>query len=199
MFGDVNAKQREYLTDIHSSGEHLLSLINDILDLSKIEAGRMDLELSTFNVPAALQSTMTLMRERATRSNVALKLNCDEHIEQWVADERKFRQIMINLMSNAVKFTPAGGTVSVDAAAEETHLRVAVTDTGIGIKPEDQAVVFEEFRQASGPHLAKVEGTGLGLALTRKFVELHGGTISLSSEPGRGSTFTVRLPHKEIA
>ncbi|MBC5767259.1 sensor histidine kinase [Ramlibacter albus] len=199
MFGELNGKQKEYLSDIHGSGEHLLSLINDILDLSKIEAGRMDLELSTFNVPAALQSTMTLMRERASRSDVALKLHCDGAVDQWVADERKFRQIMINLMSNAVKFTPAGGTVSVDAAAEDSQLRVAVSDTGIGIKPEDQAVVFEEFRQASGDHLAKVEGTGLGLALTRKFVELHGGTITLDSEPGRGSTFTIRLPQKEVA
>jgi len=199
MFGDINEKQREYLGDIHSSGTHLLSLINDILDLSKIEAGRMDLEFSVFSVPDTLQSAMTLMRERANHNTVALNLHCSEGVGQWVADERKFRQIMINLMSNAVKFTPAGGSVSIDAAMQSGQLQIAVRDTGIGIRKEDQQLVFEEFRQASGSHLAKVEGTGLGLALTRKLVELHGGTITLASEPGQGSTFTVRLPAREIA
>jgi signal transduction histidine kinase/HAMP domain-containing protein len=194
MFGGLNPKQAEYLHDIHSSGHHLLSLINDILDLSKIEAGRMDLELSRFSVATALQSTFTLMRERASRGNVSLRLQCGDSLGEWVADERKFRQIMINLMSNAVKFTPAGGSVSVNAMADTGELQVAVSDTGIGIRDEDQQLVFEEFRQASGNHMAKVEGTGLGLALTRKLVELHGGTISLQSEFGRGSTFVVRLP-----
>lgn len=200
MFGELNDKQAEYLGDIHSSGTHLLSLINDVLDLSKIEAGRMDLELSTFDVPAALQSALTLMRERAGRGDVALHLHCGEGTGQWTADERKFRQIMINLMSNAVKFTPAGGRVSIEAEADESQLRVAISDTGIGIRKEDQLVIFEEFRQASGNHLSKGEGTGLGLTLTRKLVELHGGTITLDSETGRGSTFIVRLPaQKEIA
>ncbi|HEX2543495.1 MAG TPA: ATP-binding protein [Ramlibacter sp.] len=199
MFGGLNEKQAEYLRDIHSSGTHLLSLINDILDLSKIEAGRMDLELSAFSVPAALESTMTLMRERASRGQVALSLQCGTLPPQWVADERKFKQIMINLLSNAVKFTPAGGRVSVSAAEAGDTLEIAVADTGVGIKPEDRELVFEEFRQASGNHLAKVEGTGLGLALTRKLVELHGGSIELHSEVGRGSTFVVRLPQQEVA
>lgn len=197
MFGVINDKQREYLADIHSSGAHLLSLINDILDLSKIEAGRMDLELSRFSVPAALQNAMTLMRERAGRNSVALRLQCACDVDQWVADERKFRQVVINLLSNAVKFTPAGGSVDVAASLQEDCLRVEVEDTGIGIRQEDQELVFEEFRQASGDHLSKVEGTGLGLSLTRKLVELHGGSIRLESEPGRGSTFIVRWPVRE--
>ena len=199
MFGELGDKQADYLTDIHSSGTHLLSLINDILDLSKIEAGRMDLELSAFSVPTTLQGTMSLMRERASRGEVALQLSCGSSVGDWIADERKFRQILLNLMSNAIKFTPAGGQVSVEAQADAGQLQVAVRDTGIGIRAEDREVVFEEFRQGSGNHLAKMEGTGLGLALTRRLVELHGGTITLQSEPGRGSTFVVRLPAREMA
>ena len=199
MFGELGEKQADYLTDIHTSGTHLLSLINDILDLSKIEAGRMDLELSEFSVPTTLQGTMSLMRERASRGAVALQLNCGSSVGNWIGDERKFRQILLNLMSNAIKFTPAGGQVSVEAEADAAQLQVAVRDTGIGIRAEDREMVFEEFRQASGNHLAKVEGTGLGLALTRRLVELHGGTITLQSEAGRGSTFLVRLPAREMA
>jgi signal transduction histidine kinase len=199
MFGDLGEKQADYLSDIHTSGTHLLSLINDILDLSKIEAGRMDLELSEFSVPTTLQGTMSLMRERASRGDVALRLDCGSSVGAWVADERKFRQILLNLMSNAIKFTPAGGQVSVQAETEAGELQVAVRDTGIGIRAEDREVVFEEFRQGSGNHLAKVEGTGLGLALTRRLVELHGGSITLQSEPGHGSTFVVRLPAREMA
>ncbi|NML45033.1 HAMP domain-containing protein [Ramlibacter sp. G-1-2-2] len=199
MFGELNEKQADYLADIHASGVHLLSLINDILDLSKIEAGRMDLELSRFDVPAALQSTLSLMRERASRSRVALRLDCDKVPRQWVADERKFKQIMINLLSNAVKFTPAGGEVSVSAATAADALEIAVQDTGIGIKAEDQELVFEEFRQASGAHPGKVEGSGLGLALARRLAELHGGTIRMQSQVGQGSTFVVRLPQQEVA
>jgi signal transduction histidine kinase/HAMP domain-containing protein len=198
MFGDVNEKQAEYLEDIHSSGTHLLSLINDILDLSKIEAGKMELELSRFDIGAALQNSMTLIRERATRNSVGLSLECNGDLGAWVADERKFKQIMLNLLSNAVKFTPQGGKVTVRAAHVDSRVEIAVADTGIGIKPEDQQLVFEEFRQASGDHLKKSEGTGLGLALTKRFVELHGGTLSLESEVGKGSTFTFTLPEREL-
>jgi signal transduction histidine kinase len=198
MFGEVNEKQAEYLADIHSSGIHLLSLINDILDLSKIEAGKMDLELSRFNLEAALENSMTLIRERATRNSIGLELQCSGPIDAWVADERKFKQIMLNLLSNAVKFTPQGGKITVRAEQADGRLEVAVSDTGIGIKPEDQQLVFDEFRQASGDHLKKSEGTGLGLALTRKFVELHGGAMTLRSEVGKGSTFTFTLPQKTL-
>jgi signal transduction histidine kinase len=197
MFGEVNEKQAEYLKDIHESGRHLLSLINDILDLSKIEAGRMELELSSFHLPTALSNAMTLVRERAQRHGIQLGLEIDEQLGEVDADERKFKQIMLNLLSNAVKFTPDGGKVDVSATRANGAVEVAVRDTGIGIAPEDQALVFEEFRQVGRDGTRKAEGTGLGLALTRRFVELHGGAIRLESTPGRGSTFTVRLPLSE--
>ena len=198
MFGDVNPKQAEYLDDINSSGKHLLALINDILDLSKIEAGKMDLELSPLDMETALGDAMTLLRDRATRSSVVLELQCPEPIGTWIADVRKFKQIMVNLLSNAVKFTPSGGRVTVRAERLAGEVRIAVSDTGIGIRPEDQVLVFEAFRQATGDHLQKSEGTGLGLALARRFVELHGGRLSLQSEPGHGSTFTFNLPHRDL-
>ena len=176
MFGDINEKQTEYLEDIHSSSIHLLSLINDILDLAKIEAGRMDLELSRFDLCSAIDNALTLIRERATRNNIALKSECDPQIREWTADERKFKQILLNLLSNAVKFTPSGGTISVRARRADQSVEIAVADTGAGISPEDQKLVFEEFQQVGADRLKKSEGTGLGLALTRKFVELHGGT-----------------------
>jgi signal transduction histidine kinase/signal transduction protein with GAF and PtsI domain len=194
MFGEVNEKQAEYLKDIHESGRHLLSLINDILDLSKIEAGRMELELSSFHLPTALSNAMTLVRERAQRHGIQLGLEIEEQLGEVNADERKFKQIMLNLLSNAVKFTPDGGKVDVSARRANGAVEVAVCDTGIGIAPEDQALVFEEFRQVGRDGTRKAEGTGLGLALTKRFVELHGGAIRLDSTPGRGSTFSFTLP-----
>ncbi len=208
MFGEVNAKQMEYLKDIHSSGEHLLSLINDVLDLSKIEAGRMELDLSCFDLGLLLEHSTTLVRERAQRHGLALTLEVGDGLEEWVADARKIKQVVVNLLSNAVKFTPNGGRVTVKArhlngvngraGQSGEWAEVQVIDTGIGIKPADQALVFEEFRQASGDVLRKSEGTGLGLALVRRFVELHGGTVALYSEPGQGSTFTITLPQREV-
>ena len=193
MFGDLNEKQEEYLRDIHASGQHLLSLINDILDLSKIEAGRMELELTDFNLPAALDNALTLVRERAARHGVALHITVDERIEQVHADERKIRQVVLNLLSNAIKFTPEGGRIDVRAVAGDGVVAVSVSDTGVGIAAEDQEAIFEEFRQV-GTAAKKVEGTGLGLALSRKFVELHGGRISVQSQVGSGSTFTFTIP-----
>jgi signal transduction histidine kinase len=203
MFGEVNDKQLEYLKDIHSSGHHLLSLINDILDLSKIEAGRMELELSSFDLPELLDNCLMLVRERAARHGLALALEVQEGLGDWVADERKVKQVVINLLSNAVKFTPEGGNVSLrarrlDAAGESAAVEVAVVDTGVGIAAAEQALVFEEFRQASGEHLRKSEGTGLGLALAKRFVELHGGAMRLESAVGRGSTFAFTLPKRTI-
>ena len=194
MFGELNEKQADYLNDIHTSGKHLLSLINDILDLSKIEAGRMDLEPSSFDVPNALANALTLIRERATRHSIALDLQVDPEMGELKADERKFKQILLNLLSNAVKFTPDGGRVEVHAKKDGGTLEVAVRDTGIGIAPEDQSAVFEEFRQVGRHYTNKNEGTGLGLALTKRFVELHGGRLWLESEPGKGSTFTFTIP-----
>ena len=194
LFGDVNEKQADYLQDIHSSGRHLLNLINDILDLSKIEAGRMELEPSTFDLPSAIANAMALIRERAQRHGIALAMDVDAELGDVVADERKLKQILLNLLSNAVKFTPDGGRIDVRARQDDSFVRISVADTGVGIAQEDQEAVFEEFRQVGSNYTSKQEGTGLGLALTRRFVELHGGTIGVESEPGQGSTFTFTLP-----
>jgi len=190
----VNEKQLDYLNDIHSSGRHLLSLINDILDLSKIEAGRMELDLADLSLPDALAAAMTLIRERAQNHGIALSLEVDPKVGEIRADERKVKQVMLNLLSNAVKFTPDGGKIAVRAAIDADHVEVAVQDSGIGIAPEDQEAVFEEFKQVGRDYTKKAEGTGLGLALTRRIVELHGGRLWLESAPGTGSTFTFTLP-----
>jgi two-component system, NtrC family, sensor kinase len=194
MFGEVNEKQAEYLQDILSSGRHLLSLINDILDLSKVEAGRLELELGRFHLPSALDNALTLVRERATRHGITLTQSVAAGVGDIVADERKVKQILLNLLSNAVKFTPEGGRVGLAATAAEGVITIAVSDTGIGIAPEDQATIFEEFRQVGREDARKQEGTGLGLTLAKKFVELHGGRIWVQSEVGKGSTFTFTLP-----
>jgi signal transduction histidine kinase len=194
MFGEVNEKQAEYLHDILSSGRHLLSLINDILDLSKVEAGRLELELGRFHLPTAVDNALTLVRERATRHGITLTQRVDERLGDIVADERKVKQILLNLLSNAVKFTPEGGRVGLTATAAEGVVTIAVSDTGIGIAPEDQAAIFEEFRQVGREDARKQEGTGLGLTLAKKFVELHGGRIWVQSQVGQGSTFSFTLP-----
>jgi signal transduction histidine kinase len=194
MFGELNDKQAEYMQDILSSGRHLLSLINDILDLSKIEAGRMELDLGTFSLPIALDSALTLVRERASRHGIGLTLTVDERLGEVTGDERKVKQILLNLLSNAVKFTPEGGRITLKAAPADGRVEISVTDTGIGIAPEDQDAIFEEFRQVGGDGTGTREGTGLGLTLTKKFVEMHGGRIWVNSQPGKGSTFTFTLP-----
>jgi signal transduction histidine kinase len=194
MFGEVNDKQLDYLKDIHSSGRHLLSLINDILDLSKIEAGRMELDVADFDLRSALENAMTLVKERAQRNGIMLSLEVDPSLGMFRADERKFKQILLNLLSNAVKFTPEGGKVGVAARPAASVVEFSVTDTGVGIAAADQELVFEEFKQVGTDYTRKAEGTGLGLALTKRFVELHGGTIRLASEPGKGSTFTFTIP-----
>jgi signal transduction histidine kinase len=193
MFGELNEKQEEYLKDIHASGQHLLSLINDILDLSKIEAGRMELELADFDLPQAIDNALTLIRERAGRRGIALHQSVEEHLGEIRGDERKVKQVLLNLLSNALKFTPEGGRVELLARVVDGMAEISVTDTGVGIAAEDQEAVFEEFRQV-GTADKKVEGTGLGLALSRRFVELHGGRIWVKSQVGQGSTFTFTLP-----
>ncbi len=194
MFGEINEKQAEYLQDVLSSGRHLLSLINDILDLSKIEAGRMELELTRFDLPTALANALTLVQERASRQGIALDLTVDKSLADFLADERKVKQIVLNLLSNAIKFTPEGGRVSLRAMPADGAVEISVSDTGIGIAAEDHEVIFEEFRQVGSDYAKKREGTGLGLTLTRKFVEMHGGRIWVKSELGKGSTFTFTLP-----
>jgi len=193
MFGDLNEKQEEYLRDILTSGQHLLSLINDILDLSKVEAGRMELEIDVFSLPEALENGLMMIRERASNHGIALSLDVDPALDVVEADERKVKQVIFNLLSNAVKFTPDGGRIDVSAHADGPDVAIAVRDSGIGIAPEDQERLFEEFRQV-GAGSRQAEGTGLGLALSKKFVELHGGSIRVESEVGVGSTFTISLP-----
>ena len=194
MFGEVNEKQAEYLGDIQASGQHLLSLINDILDLSKIEAGKMELQPSRFSLDAALQSVVMMVRERAAGRGIELTSSVDPDTGVVDADERKIKQVVLNLLTNAVKFTPTGGRVELRAKRDGAGVVVSVADTGIGIAPADQARVFEEFTQARAGETREQEGTGLGLTLSRAFVELHGGRLSVESELGKGSTFTFTLP-----
>jgi signal transduction histidine kinase len=194
LFGEVNAKQEEYLHDILSSGRHLLSLINDILDLAKIEAGRMELEPAEFDLPQAIDNALVLVRERALRRGITLEQSIDPRLGEIKGDERKIKQVLLNLLSNAVKFTPEGGRIDVRAVRADGAAEISVADTGVGIAPEDHATVFEEFRQVGSDYARKHEGTGLGLALARKFVELHGGTIRVESQVGQGSTFTFTIP-----
>ncbi len=193
LFGPLNEKQEEYLGDVNTSGRHLLELINDILDLSKVEAGKLDLERDMFSVSDVLRSTMVMVRERAIRHGIKVDLVVSEDVRQVYADERKVRQVILNLLSNAVKFTPDGGSIHVSAHVDDGEVRISVQDTGVGIAREDQVRIFEEFQQAKhGRQMA--ESTGLGLTLSKRFVELHGGRIWVESTPGQGSTFSFTLP-----
>jgi signal transduction histidine kinase len=193
MVGAVNEKQSEYLDDILSSANHLLALINDVLDLSKVEAGQVELEKQPFSLREALERGVVVVRERASDDDVSVALAADPEADVVEGDERRIQQVIFNLLSNAVKFTPAGGAVDVTSARVNGEVRVAVTDTGPGIALEDQERIFEEFQQAvSG--LEQREGTGLGLALSKRLVELHGGRLWLESELGNGSTFVFTLP-----
>jgi len=196
LFGELNDKQAEYTSDILTSGQHLLSLINEILDLSKVEAGRMDLELAPFDLPLAIDNARTFVRERATKHGIKLDVDVDERLGVYLGDERKIKQILLNLLSNAVKFTPEGGRISITANKTDSGVEISVSDTGIGIPPTEQPTIFEEFRQVGGDYAHKKEGTGLGLTLAKKFVELHGGKIWVESEVGKGSAFIFTLPEK---
>ena len=196
LFGELNEKQAEYTDDILSSGRHLLSLINEILDLSKVEAGRMELEVAAFDLPLAIDNARTFVRERATKHGINLDVTIDERLGEFMGDERKIKQILLNLLSNAVKFTPEGGRIGIEARQADGVVEISVSDTGVGIAPEDQPKIFEEFRQVGSDYSHKVEGTGLGLTLAKKFVELHGGRIWVESEVGKGSKFTFTLPVK---
>jgi signal transduction histidine kinase len=194
MFGELNAKQSDYLADILSSGQHLLSLINDILDLSKVEAGRMELECYPFLLANEIEGSVRMVRERATIHNIRIDVELLADIGIIHADQRKVKQILFNLLSNAVKFTPDGGRIAVTARRSEDAVEVAVADTGVGIAPENFALIFDEFRQVRPSMTRAHEGTGLGLALTKRLVELHGGCITLESTLGVGSTFRFTLP-----
>jgi two-component system, NtrC family, sensor kinase len=195
MFGDINEKQSEYLDDILTSANHLLALINDVLDLSKVEAGHVELEIAPFSLKEALERGVSIVRERAMKEGIQVDLDANGSVDMVDGDERRIRQVIFNLLSNAVKFTPAGGRVEVRAAQVNGEVEVSVADTGPGIAPEDVERIFEEFQQtdAGAEHQ---EGTGLGLTLSKRFVELHGGRIWVDSELGRGSTFMFTLPVK---
>ena len=192
MYGPLNEKQADYVDDVLSSGQHLLTLINDILDLAKVEAGRMELQPSTFELPELLENAASMVRERATRQGTGLTVATDKSVGAMEGDERKVKQILFNLLSNAVKFTPSGGTVTLAARAADGQVVISVRDTGIGISAEDQEKIFEEFYQVGNSRTQ--EGTGLGLALTRRLVELHHGRLAVESEVGVGSTFTATMP-----
>jgi signal transduction histidine kinase len=199
LFGELNEKQAEYTSDILTSGQHLLSLINEILDLSKVEAGRMELELAPFDLPLAIDNARTFVRERAVKHGITLDVDVDDQLGEYIGDERKIKQILLNLLSNAVKFTPEGGRISITANKIDNGAEISVSDTGIGITPADQPKIFEEFRQVGSDSTHKTEGTGLGLTLAKKFVELHGGRIWVESEAGKGSTFTFTLPDRPMS
>ena len=193
MFGDVNPKQEEYLDDIVSSGNDLLMLINDVLDLSKVEAGQIELEPGAFSLRGALERGVVMVRERAAGQGLRLGLELAPDVDVVTADERRIRQVVFNLLSNAVKFTPEGGAVVVATERRNGEVHVSVSDTGPGVAPGDAERIFEEFQQTD-IGVAQHEGTGLGLALSKRLVELHGGRIWVESELGHGSRFVFTLP-----
>src|SRR5271157_215397 len=193
MFGELNERQDDYLRDIWSSGKHLLELLNDILDLSKIEAGQMVLNRSEFAVRESLEYCLSMVRERALKQRILLSLEVDPQVGLLDADRLRFRQVVLNLLSNAVKFTPDGGRVDVRASIRDQDLVMEVADTGPGVAAEDRQRIFDAFQQ--GARLAgQTEGTGLGLTLSKRILELHGGRIWVESEAGKGSTFGFTLP-----
>jgi PAS domain S-box-containing protein len=193
--GKLNDKQRDYLNDILNSGRHLLQLINDVLDLSKVEAGKMELFPEAFSLRTAVEEVCSVVSPMAKKKNIAIEQTISSAVERVTLDQQKFKQVMFNLLSNAVKFTDDGGRVEIVAGPHGSNqLRLQVRDTGIGIRPEDFGKLFVEFKQIDSGTTRKYEGTGLGLALTKKIVEFQNGAISVESEPGKGSTFTVILP-----
>ena len=198
MFGDINERQEDYLRDIHSSGRHLLELLNEILDLSKVEAGRMELAYSTVELAPLLEHTASMLRERAGLHGIDLRVEVDPDASTVYADELRLKQVVLNLMTNAVKFTGDGGSVVVRAVRGTAEIRISVTDTGIGVPEADRERIFESFQQG-GRGASREEGTGLGLTLSRRIVELLGGEMWMESEVGVGSTFAFSIPARQVA
>ncbi|MDB6027774.1 MAG: sensor signal transduction histidine kinase [Verrucomicrobiales bacterium] len=193
--GPLNPKQKEYLGDILNSGKHLLQLINDVLDLSKVEAGKMKLNLESFTLVQAVEEVCAVAKPMAQKKSIRVTVRIPSEINLVTLDQQKFKQILYNLISNGIKFTDDGGEVEISAAPiERDQFKLSVRDTGIGIQQEDIKRLFREFEQLEAGTARRYEGTGLGLALTRKLVELHGGVIGVESEVGKGSTFSVILP-----
>jgi signal transduction histidine kinase len=191
--GPLNAEQMEYLGDVHNAGQLLLRLINDVLDLAKVEAGRLELFYETFPIAQTVREALTALRGAAEKKGIALQLNLPPDLGLITADQIRLKQVLFNLLSNAVKFTDHG-RVNVSAAIEDGQLHLAIADTGIGIRQEDMQRIFIEFSQVDASHARRHEGTGLGLALSKRLVETHGGRIWLESQFGTGSVFHVLLP-----
>jgi signal transduction histidine kinase len=193
--GTLNPKQKEYLEDILNSGKHLLQLINDVLDLAKVEAGKMELSLERFALREAIEEVCAVAKPIAQKKSIQIEVDVAPDLSDVTLDQQKLKQILYNLLSNAVKFTDDGGKVEIRAAMHDAHcFKMVVKDTGIGIKPEDLQRLFKDFEQLESGGSRRYEGTGLGLALTRKIVELLGGTIGVESEVGKGTSFTIELP-----
>jgi hypothetical protein len=196
-FGDLNEKQTRYVGNILRSGKHLLEIINDILDISKVEAGKMELTPETFRIGGVLKELFNTLEPFAMKKNIELLLVMpDENIKVY-ADRLKTKQILYNLLSNAIKFTPNEGKVGVEVHATPEDVRISVFDTGIGISDEDIDKLFEPFKQLDSATAREYQGTGLGLTLVKKFVEMHGGKIWVESKPEKGSSFTFTIPVQE--
>ncbi len=193
-FGTLNEKQKEYVKDILESGEHLLSLINDILDLSKIEAGKEELHFVKVDLYKIIEASLILIKEKTVKHAIEVKVYHDDKIKEIVADELKLKQVLFNLLSNAVKFTPDGGKIGIVTRELDDWYRISVWDTGIGIKKEDMKKLFKEFSQVENPFTKKYKGTGLGLALSKRLIEMHGGFIKVVSVYKKGTTFSVFIP-----
>jgi PAS domain S-box-containing protein len=193
-FGDINDKQEHYLNNVSNSGKHLLNVINDILDLSKIEAGMMELNLDDVNVFELTDDVMGTISSIAVRKNINLESGIDEELTTIKADRMKIRQTLLNLLSNAVKFTPENGNITLGIKIQGKYVQFSVTDTGIGISKHEQESLFQEFTQVDSAHNRKYEGTGLGLALVKKFAEMHNGRVWVESELGEGSCFYFEIP-----
>ena len=197
MAGPLTERQKEFAKDINASANHLLVLINDILDLSKIEAGKVELELSYVNPKELVESSLFLFKEKVLKHGIRLDVNIDDRIERIRVDQRKIKQVLINLLSNALKFTPEHGSIRVSVIKSpdpDRFIEISVADSGIGISRENQKKLFQSFQQIDTSLTRKYAGTGLGLSLCRKFVELHGGEIFVDSDIGKGSTFTFIMP-----
>jgi signal transduction histidine kinase len=196
IFGALNGKQQTYVGNVLVSGRHLLQLVNDVLDISKVEAGRMDLAYERTPIGSIVDIVRGVIAAVAAKKGIELEVDVALNLPDVYIDPGRIKQVLYNLISNAIKFTPRGGVVRLIARASERHIIVRVSDTGVGIAREDLPRLFREFEQLPQPGGVRPEGTGLGLALTRRLVELHGGKVAVESELGKGSTFSVHLPLK---
>jgi signal transduction histidine kinase len=198
FYGELNERQKEYLGHVQSAGEHLLELVNDVLDLSKMDANRLDLDETALSAKEVIASATRLLLENAASAHVAVEQEIADDLPYLRADERRVRQILLNLLSNAIKFTPSGGSITLRAFETQAGLAIAVTDTGIGIAAEDIPTALERFGQVDNRLARKFEGTGLGLPLCKRLMELHDGTLEITSVVGSGTTVTVTFPPARI-